>query len=91
MELPASEIAFWKEYYSIFPLPQLRADIRMAKLAELINNVPQNLAYKNKSLLFFMPRYLEQEAEAMNEEEQIRAEKDFAARYTQAMNRAKGA
>jgi hypothetical protein len=78
------------EYYSVFPFPQDREDFRMARLAELINNVPQSLAYKNKGLSDFVPNYLREQTN-FTEEAQIKAEKEFAMKYTQAVERAKGA
>lgn len=57
-ELPASEIAIWKEYFSIFPFSQERADERTAVLASTIANVSGKTIKKPVDLDFFMPDYL---------------------------------
>lgn len=56
MNLPASEIQFWQEYYAIFPFPQDRKDIQTALLAAVIYNTSG--VKKAKNLEDFLPDYL---------------------------------
>lgn len=80
MELPASEINFWREYYSIFPFPQERADARTALLAQTITNMSGRMikdAYLMK-VEDFLPDYLDERNLAnQSEQRQIQAEKAF--------------
>ena len=46
----------WEEFFDIYPFTQEREDVRMARLAELINNIVPAKYYKNiKSFMDFMP------------------------------------
>lgn len=60
MELPVSEIEFWREYYSMFPFPQDREDSRIALLAQTISNM-SGRSLKDSALRKiedFLPDYL---------------------------------
>lgn len=58
MELPASEINFWQAYYSIFPMPQERADARFAMVAAVIANVSGKSLKRAVKEKDFMPDYI---------------------------------
>jgi hypothetical protein len=64
MDLPASEIEFWRMYYAIYPFPQERQDKGFAMLAATITNVIGLMLAKGKALRsavsekIFMPDYL---------------------------------
>lgn len=58
MDLPASEIMLWKEYYNIFPFPQERDDQRAAVLATTVANVSGKTLKKSIEIDTFMPDYL---------------------------------
>jgi len=58
MNLPASEIGFWREYYSIYPFPQEREDIRNASLLTMYYNSHVGKNAKQVSLDDFIPDYL---------------------------------
>lgn len=83
MKLPASEINYWREYYSIFPLPQEREDARTALLAQVISNMSGRMLrdmYLRK-IGDFLPDYLD--GRKMTEAELIDAEKAFVAEALQ--------
>lgn len=80
MELPASEIEFWRDYYQIFPFPQERADARTALLAQTISNMSGRML-KDMYLTRvqdFLPDYLEErDLSKKSREAQIKAEEEF--------------
>jgi hypothetical protein len=61
LELPASEIEFWRAYYSIFPFPQERADARAALIAQTIANMSGRMLkdIHLRSLEDFLPDYID--------------------------------
>lgn len=93
MDLPASEIEYWRNYYSIYPFPQDREDARTALLAERITNmlgmlIAQNGGkknYKSISIEKFFFDYLGEEKPAVvtlpNLEEQNAGWSAFKAKY----------
>lgn len=58
MELPASEVEFWKSYYSIFPLPQERTDQWMAMALSTIYNTSGKTFKNIIKPDVFLPDYL---------------------------------
>lgn len=64
MALPASEIEFWRDYYSIFPFPQERADARAALIAQTITNMSGKMLRDNyrAEMTEFLPDYLGERA-----------------------------
>ena len=95
MELPASEIMFWKEYYDIFPFPQERDDLRTALLAERITNmISIQTAGRNARMLDmddFMPKYLSDTVSAgVSLAKQIEADKMFASKLMEVTSKAQG-
>jgi len=56
LDLPASEIEYWREFYSIFPFPQDRQEIQTALLATVIANTSGNVK-KAKKIEDFLPDY----------------------------------
>jgi hypothetical protein len=90
--LPASEIAGWMEYFTIYPFAEDREDFRMARILEMLNNSVQGLGFRGKTWEFFLPDYLGvRDRAAEREQEQIDAEIAFANKYGEALRRAKGA
>lgn len=82
MELPASEINFWRAFYSVYPFPQERADARTALLAQTIANMSGKVLKDGfeRKLEDYLPDYLDERNPAlMSEERQIAAEKAFVA------------
>lgn len=62
----------------------------MALLAELINNIPQSLAYKNKKSADFLPDFLKEREQPIMEkslEQQAREWADFKTRYEAAQRK----
>ena len=87
MELPASEIEFWRVYYDIFPFPQEREDARTALLAEVISNM-SGRTLKEAHLAKvedFMPAYLldEREKEERFVKRQIEREMKMGQKFLQ--------
>ena len=83
MELPASEVEYWKAYYSIFPLPQERDDQRTALLATIISNMSGLTLKHSIDMNTFMPDYLQESPAPIREktlQEQKRDWDDFKAR-----------
>jgi len=78
MELPASEINFWKSYYSLYPFPQERDDQRTALLATVISNMSGLTLKHSIDMNIFMPDYLKESPAPIVEKsiEQQRAEWD---------------
>lgn len=76
MELPASEIEFWRAYYEIYPFPQERADARFAMLAQVISNMSGRTLKDNhlRKLEDFLPNYLPVVVSTVSNEEQKRAD-----------------
>lgn len=92
MALPASELAGWMEYFGIYPFTQDREDFRTARILEMLNNSVQNLGFRGKTWEFFLPDYLGiRDRVAETEQEQINAERVFAQKYQEAMQRAREA
>lgn len=86
MELPASEIEFWKAYYSIYPLPAERDDMRAALLAAVIANVSGKTLKKSLPENAFLPDYLKDRkapaaAKAKSIEQQNAEFAAFVAKY----------
>jgi hypothetical protein len=80
MSLPASEIEFWRAYYSIYPFPQEREDVRTALLAQTIANMSGRTIKDGfeRKIEHFLPDYLnERNLINRTEAEQIKAEKAF--------------
>jgi hypothetical protein len=93
MELPASEIEFWRAYYSIFPFPQERADERTALLAQTISNMSGRTIKENYLLKLkdFLPHYVDDTASKRNTlEQQAEADKAFASKLMEMQAMAKG-
>lgn len=74
LDLPASELLGWENYFSIYPFTQDREDYRMARIIEMINLSTQNMGYRNKNFLYFMPDYL---VEPKSEEQKLDEERRF--------------
>jgi hypothetical protein len=82
MELPASEIEFWREYYEIFDFPEERQDFQFAKLLEMLNTMAQHKYFKKAmSWRDFMPTYLGKVEKT--KAEKLRDAKAFRAHYKQ--------
>lgn len=82
MQLPASEINYWRDYYNIYPFPQEREDARTALLAQTISNMSGRMLKDGfeRKLEEFLPDYLdERDLAKQSEEAQIQAEKAFVA------------
>jgi hypothetical protein len=79
MALPASEIAGWMEFFSIYPFTQDREDYRMAMICDLVNMNTQGRAYRDAKPSSFAPNFLAERV--TDEQKQINAELAFAARY----------
>lgn len=81
MELPASEIAFWKSYYSIFPLPQEREDQRFAKLISFSTYMNGRTLKQPIPMEILLPDYLgERNSTEKSLEQQSREFKEFKAK-----------
>lgn len=92
LELPASELSAWENYFDIYPFTQDREDFRMSRILEMLNINTQGLGYKNKQWDFFIPDYLgTKDITAISEKEQIAKEIEFTETYTRAMQRLKDA
>ena len=65
MQLPASELLDWEEYFSIFPFNQDRADLRVAMLASTIANMSGKQERSAVSEKLFLPNYLHDTSEHM--------------------------
>jgi hypothetical protein len=61
MDLPASEIEYWKAYYSIFPFPEARAEAQVALLAATISNMSGKSLKRPIDMERFLPKYLKTE------------------------------
>ena len=90
MELPASEIEYWKDYYNIFPFPQERDDARAARLLEMMNLAAQGKAYKDAKFKDFLPDYLGDTSQQKSLKQQADADKAFASKLMEMQALAKG-
>lgn len=57
MELPASEIVFWQEYFDIYPFTQEREDARAALIAQTVTNMQGRYVENPQSIDKFMPNF----------------------------------
>jgi len=93
MELPASEIEYWRAYYEVYPFPQERADARTALLAQTISNMSGRMIKETHlmKLKDFLPHYLDDTASKPKAiEQQAEADKAFGAKLLEMQARAKG-
>ena len=58
MELPATEIMGWMEYFEIYPFTQDREDARVALLAQTIANMSGKSLKKTMDIGMFIPNWL---------------------------------
>lgn len=82
MELPASEIEFWKAYYSFVPFPQEREDERIAiqtyAIVSTLLNIGGMKTQTPVTVEMFMPDYWgERNLAEMSEKKLIDQEKKF--------------
>jgi hypothetical protein len=78
MQLPASEINFWRAYYTIYPFPQERADARAAMIAQTISRMSGKMlkdGYEPK-IKDYLPDYLGKPVEK-SEEQKMAEEKAY--------------
>lgn len=80
MELPASEIEFWRAYYSIFPFPQERYDIGVASIEAALYNVNrQKKTDKVWKVTDLLPQYIKK---PLTLKQQAEADEAFAEKLT---------
>lgn len=83
MELPASEILGWEEYFSIVPFTQDREDARVAQIAQTITNMAGKELKRGifMDIGKFIPDFWnERDLSKKSEQAQIDAEKAFVAK-----------
>ena len=92
MELPASEIEFWRTYYSVFPFPEERADARAAMIAQTISNMKGRFLKDNQllSLDDFLPKYslTDEQMEAQFVQKQIQREMRMGQKFAENQKKA---
>lgn len=70
MELPASEIVFWEEYFNIYPFTQDREDARTAQVAQTVTNMQGRFAKNPLPLSYFLPDFYDEKKDNYTIEEQ---------------------
>ncbi len=84
LELPASELMGWQEYFDIYPFTQDREDARAALIAQTITNMSGKAVKKQMDIDLFIPKWLNDSVSTPRTlEQQVEADKAFGEKLMQ--------